>query len=1489
MNPTPLPLPLDELFLRLEQAGFALDTGRKMRVWRYLDQEGRRFIDKDNFNNLQYGLAPLLARSAAEQAEFYKIWATFYQSWEEEWKNIPDTPPNGSEPPNGGGVPAVSPRKRFDLPLRILAALLTGWAIWFFWMDTPVVSFERYGTKRSAYRLGVDTLLVRNTSQHVDTTAFEWTVTDVKTGAVEYRTRDHHLRWPVASPAGGPKKITLRARYGVIGYLTREEVVPFVCADPPVLIMPDIDFPDGQFEVNKAYPFRVPDLPQGCLVRWTFDYNDTLSGPAVSYTFRNNGTHVATVRVYRAGQEDWCYVEFTKQFEADNPKPYLATLPLRADTFPTQWHLRWWAWLIAILPLLASAFYLWRWWRRRAEKPAEKTPAELEEQYPVLDDAPYFIPYEPQEHKITVPPTFFRIAGLLHRREADQRTRLDVPASVRATIEQGGYPTLVERRDTLPGDYLFLIEQHSPRDQQGRLFARLADFLERRDTPAVFFAHDGSFARFFNKNYPGGLHLADLLRRYPTHRLVLLGSAHALALTPKDAPPQLNRSVTDALLHRRPRRLLLTPEPPAAWSFQEKLLNSAFLIFPADTEGMADGLDLLDRTEEYEPPTYDRWAAALRSHRSDQNHRYNPFLTPRDHQLYLLDDPDAWRWLCALAVCVQPDWALTLAIGRAIGVEVTHDRLLKLTRIPWLSQNQPDDNLRLALQRALPEADEIAARRAVAEELEAVKAKTENGFAETERVTNLAVQYFALNPRDETHKNTIRELTAAGLLTGSQRAELEQVVERKIRDDEYPPDTPHTLDGWLTVPAPKPLFTPALWAALALAAAGVLLCALAWRYRSLPEPPAAAALYAPVAMADEAVRLHNEGVRTYENTLFQKPRTVSDWNRLQDSVRRADTLLYQASQLRSPQPYPLADSNLTALTYNAAARGFNAFLDWMPDTVTVNLPTHRRQFATVAGDSAEVVNSRDPRRLNALHGRGLCEFYLGDTAAARQAHRTLLRADSAYFDTLDMAVHLQTLLEAIDPGSVTYRLRGVVLDAQTLRPIGGATVSLRGLPPTTTRADGTFVYAFATPPGGGALFGSAAAPGYLAGSGNLRVYTTARMRDTLYLIPDGVPVADRDADGLPDDIDKCPDTQGPPKYKGCPDPVTLMRNDAPDSNLIREALRDFAFDPNASGVTAEEAERMLRALGVERTERGRGTDLEPFVVGSPNDRYRIEIWKGRYGKADRYGIQYGAPDQGIMQYFEVVRPEGTPPPIFPVMIPIPGGAFQMGSEEGEGGHQVTLSNFYMGKYEVTIGEYLAFCEETKGNYPQWLEPGNDYHIETGTNDYYKTIGMSRENKNHPITGVSWNDAVAYCQWLSRKTGQNYRLPTEAEWEYAARGGAKGVKDQYIYAGGNELDESGWYTENTNDTGTRPVGGKKPNQLGLYDMSGNVWEWCADWYGDYPSEPVNNPTGPDKGSYRALRGGSWRHSAVYCRVADRYSNAPEARLNYRGFRVARSPQ
>jgi formylglycine-generating enzyme required for sulfatase activity len=222
--------------------------------------------------------------------------------------------------------------------------------------------------------------------------------------------------------------------------------------------------------------------------------------------------------------------------------------------------------------------------------------------------------------------------------------------------------------------------------------------------------------------------------------------------------------------------------------------------------------------------------------------------------------------------------------------------------------------------------------------------------------------------------------------------------------------------------------------------------------------------------------------------------------------------------------------------------------------------------------------------------------------------------------------------------------------------------------------------------------------------------------------------------------------------------------------------------------------------------------------------------------------------------------------------------------------EVTLRDFYMGRTEVTIGQYLIFCDETKANYPEWLEAGNDYNIETGNDDFYKKAGMSRENKNRPITGVSWNDVVAYCQWLSKKTGKRYRLPTEAEWEYAARGGPKWT-DGYKYAGSNTIDEVTWYDKNSYDKGeqspdygTHVVATKKANQLGLYDMSGNVREWCEDdWHDNYEGAPKDGSAWFEKGNrggLRVLRGGSWFNYARGCRSAYRINPAP----SYRGYNI-----
>ncbi|MCF7912546.1 MAG: formylglycine-generating enzyme family protein [Candidatus Cloacimonetes bacterium] len=231
---------------------------------------------------------------------------------------------------------------------------------------------------------------------------------------------------------------------------------------------------------------------------------------------------------------------------------------------------------------------------------------------------------------------------------------------------------------------------------------------------------------------------------------------------------------------------------------------------------------------------------------------------------------------------------------------------------------------------------------------------------------------------------------------------------------------------------------------------------------------------------------------------------------------------------------------------------------------------------------------------------------------------------------------------------------------------------------------------------------------------------------------------------------------------------------------------------------------------------------------------------------------------------------------------VEGGSFQMGSNDGEDDekpvHQVTVNNFYIGKYEVTQGLYVAIM---------------------GTNPSH----FNRAGREAPVETVSWNDAVNFCNKLSEMDGlekcysgsgnsvkcdfnaNGYRLPTEAEWEYAARGGNS--SNGYTYSGSNDLNLVGWYG-NSNSM-THNVGEKKPNELGIYDMSGNVWEWCWDWYDAdyYITFPDDNPKGPGSGSNRVLRGGSWYIIASYCRVANRYDYSPSNTPNYLGFRLVRS--
>ena len=216
------------------------------------------------------------------------------------------------------------------------------------------------------------------------------------------------------------------------------------------------------------------------------------------------------------------------------------------------------------------------------------------------------------------------------------------------------------------------------------------------------------------------------------------------------------------------------------------------------------------------------------------------------------------------------------------------------------------------------------------------------------------------------------------------------------------------------------------------------------------------------------------------------------------------------------------------------------------------------------------------------------------------------------------------------------------------------------------------------------------------------------------------------------------------------------------------------------------------------------------------------------------------------------------------MVKVTGGTFTMGATPEQGSdayddenpaHKVTLSDYYIGKYEVTQEEWRSVMGNNPSNF---------------------------KGANNPVETVSWNDCQEFIKKLNELTGMQFRLPTEAEWEYAARGGNK--SRGYKYSGSNTIGEVAWY-DGDSSKATHQVGTKQANELGLYDMSGNVWEWCSDWYSYYSSSPSTNPIGSYTGPYRVCRGGSWFSNAQYCRVSNRFNYYPGYRYYNIGMRLA----
>jgi len=261
---------------------------------------------------------------------------------------------------------------------------------------------------------------------------------------------------------------------------------------------------------------------------------------------------------------------------------------------------------------------------------------------------------------------------------------------------------------------------------------------------------------------------------------------------------------------------------------------------------------------------------------------------------------------------------------------------------------------------------------------------------------------------------------------------------------------------------------------------------------------------------------------------------------------------------------------------------------------------------------------------------------------------------------------------------------------------------------------------------------------------------------------------------------------------------------------------------------------------------------------------------------------------------------------------VKGGCYEMGDTFGDGRsnekpvHEVCVDDLYLGKYEVTVGEFRKFVGDT--GYRTEAERSDGCTVYKGDkwkkegDKNWRNPGFSQDDR-HPVVCVSWNDSKAFADWLKGKTGRNYRLPTEAEWEYAARGRGKNYK--YSWGSGSpacnladishkkQFPNRPWPIWEGYDDGyvfTAPVGAFPPNELGLYDMTGNVWEWVSDWYDEnyYKNSPKNNPQGAGSGSLKVLHGGSWAGTPRDGRASHRVMYDPAGRYVGVGFRLGVPP-
>ena len=1058
----------------------------------------------------------------------------------------------------------------------------------------------------------------------------------------------------------------------------------------------------------------------------------------------------------------------------------------------------------------------------------------------------------------------FNLVKAFQDSESSGRFKLDIQSSIKETIKSGGFLSLKFKNLKRSTQYIFLVDQIARNDHRFQYFDLIFEILKKNGIPFERYAFQGDIRKCWKEPSSKGIKIEELYRKFPDSKLVIIGLGYQML-----SPEKGTLSTSSKIIEKWNDRALLTPQPIKNWGNEEEELKKYFKLLPADLNGLLNVAYKFD-DQPIKSPTDNRklndFFKILLEHST-------PLRTLSEIKRHF--NIHQYDWLAACAIYPKLNWNLTLKLGVIVfenyNKTLSIQDLYKLCNISWFIEGEIPENVRASLIRYLDNKNPklvLIIRSYIQELIDSSSPPPENSFAwENYQMYNFINEWSISSDKEQ--KKELKK-KAANLLN---RGILPDPGISKLFKD--------GSEGY------NKLFPNSWKKSIHAGRSEIKILKQNWKDTLFLGVPVWLLLSIPILFYKPMLNCGGETInlRVQENTidicisnqedrillnefLFYEALNVKDFQKADSLIDSSEGLADSSIEKRTDSMWDESKKRMALGYYNNGTKNANLALLTASNLNPSIIPPVKDfitnfDSASLMFQKAYQLDSSSIEIKEAINWRekGIQEPYL-KLSKGISRYKNKLISDYSYSDKLLLEKTRDFLNESILKVLLPFWYgTPVSWPADSTPEIPRSEpITISYLISTILKQSGFNLNRFD--------FGKANAIDFVA-SLSLRSYKGVNNNFSVlefkeYLLSNF-------GDGL---------------YIGA------FFNSTGLIEISKEEVyffhTQFATKGDVRREKLEESRLLKYFIGRPPFWIGDLTN-NPKLLEKWLNNERIELISGDFTNSFRDRNLLSGPTLGESFFASNSLKNSTSN-----MVLVPGGTFTMGNnsgrEEEKPEHEVQLNSFLIDPHEVTVAEFAQFIIET--NYITDAERDNfSYIIDSisgklsigrGINWKYDPFGRLRpiSSFDNPVIHISWEDATAYSEWV------NKRLPTEAEWEFAAKSGGT---DKFTYSGSNSANRVAWYRGNSISDGTHQIQQKLPNSLGLYDMSGNVWEWCSDYYGStyYKDSELINPKGPQKGPWHSLRGGSWYNSSSDIRTTSRYFYEYAVRGFDLGFRCAKS--